>query len=190
MFHRDGIGNSIKVKTMIKIMFMKKAVISVMVVCAVMSMTSCSSCKKTAESGQATSEIVDEKKAEAVSLADLKGEWIIKSVGEKEMPEDMERTPFLSFDIDEMRVHGYTACNIANGSISQEEGKAASLRFGEMLSTMMAGPHMDTEREILINLDKVASFTLNDDKSMLSLLDADGNEVIRLQKNTGKRLSD
>ena len=32
---------------------------------------------------------------------------------------------------------------------SQEEGKANSLKFSQMISTMMACPDMDTERQIL-----------------------------------------
>jgi hypothetical protein len=59
-----------------------------------------------------------------------------------------------------------------------------------MISTMMACPDMDTERTILEALNKVASFTLNDDKSSLSLLDEGGTEVMKLTKNTGDKLSE
>ena len=51
-----------------------------------------------------------------------------------------------------------------------------------MISTMMACPNMDTERLVLEALNKVASFTLDQDKSKLSLLDENGTEVMSLTK--------
>lgn len=71
----------------------------------------------------------------------------------------------------------------------QEEGKENSLKFSQMISTMMACPNMDTERLVLEALDKVASFTLDQDKSKLSLLDENGTEVMSLTKNAGETLS-
>lgn len=71
----------------------------------------------------------------------------------------------------------------------QEEGKENSLKFSQMISTMMACPNMDTERLVFEALNKVASFTLDQDKSKLSLLDENGTEVMSLTKNTGEVLS-
>lgn len=71
----------------------------------------------------------------------------------------------------------------------QEEGKENSLKFSQMISTMMACPNMDTEGLVLEALNKVASFTLDQDKSKLSLLDENGTEVMSLTKNTGEVLS-
>lgn len=71
----------------------------------------------------------------------------------------------------------------------QEEGKENSLKFSQMISTMMACPNMDTERLVLEALNKVASFTLDQDKSKLLLLDENGTEVMSLTKNTGEVLS-
>lgn len=71
----------------------------------------------------------------------------------------------------------------------QEEGKENSLKFSQMISTMMACPNMDTERLVLEALNKVASFTLDQDKSKLSLLDENGTEVMSLTKNKGEALS-
>lgn len=71
----------------------------------------------------------------------------------------------------------------------QEEGKENSLKFSQMISTMMACPNMDTERLVLEALNKVTSFTLDQDKSKLSLLDENGTEVMSLTKNTGEALS-
>lgn len=124
-----------------------------------------------------------------VSINDLAGEWIISSVNGTELGKQ-EKTPFLAFNVEEKTVHGNASCNIVNGGFTQEESKAGSLKFSQMLSTMMACPNMDTERMILEALNKVAGFTLNQDKSSLSLLDETGKEVMTLTKNTGEKLAE
>lgn len=124
-----------------------------------------------------------------VSVNDLTGEWIIESVNGTKLGK-LEKTPFLAFNVEEKTVHGNAGCNIVNGGFTQEEGKANSLKFSQMIATMMACPDMDTERSVLEALNKVASFTLNEDKSSLSLLDETGKEVITLAKNTGEKLSE
>ena len=122
------------------------------------------------------------------SVNDLAGEWIISTVNGTEL-EKQENVPFLAFNIEEKRVHGNASCNVVNGGFMQEEGKENSLKFSQMISTMMACPNMDTERLVLEALNKVASFTLDQDKSKLSLLDENGTEVMSLTKNTGEALS-
>ena len=122
------------------------------------------------------------------SVNDLAGEWIISTVNGTEL-EKQENVPFLAFNIEEKRVHGNASCNVVNGGFMQEEGKENSLKFSQMISTMMACPNMDTERLVLEALNKVASFTLDQDKSKLSLLDENGTEVMSLTKNAGETLS-
>lgn len=157
--------------------------------CAVMGMMmGCAGNRNTAGQSQdieAEARLADEK----VSLKDIEGEWIIRSVNGKELPADMERTPFLAFDTNEMRVHGFASCNLVNGAILQEEGQPASLKMPQMISTMMAGPHLSWEQEVLKATEQVVSFALNAGKDTLSLLDAAGKEVLCLQKNTGEKLS-
>ena len=114
----------------------------------------------------------------------MSGEWVITSVYGAQVG-DMENTPFLAFDIDQMRVHGNAGCNIINGGFSQEEGKENSLKFSQMISTMMACPDMDTEHRILDALSKVAGFSLNEDQT-ISLNDSTGTAALTLVKNTGE----
>ena len=122
----------------------------------------------------------------AVSINDLAGEWIISAVN-GEAVKKMEKTPFLAFNIEEKRVHGNAGCNIINGGFSQEEGNAASLKFSQMISTMMACPDMDVETQVLKALNEVASFEKNEDGSV-SLLDGNGKVLLTLVKNTGESL--
>ena len=65
-----------------------------------------------------------------------------------------------------------------NGSYSQDGKK---LSFGNMATTMMAGPDMDLEREVLDAINKTASI-----KDMagnkVQVFDANGNLIMELQK--------
>lgn len=128
------------------------------------------------------------RRAEQVSVNDLAGEWIIKSA-EGVAPEDLDKTPFLSFDVTEMTVHGNGGCNILNGSFSHDESQAASLKFGLMISTMMAGPGMDFETNVLKAMEKVRSFALTGTEG-LNLLDENETVVLSLEKNKGKKLAE
>lgn len=131
---------------------------------------------------------LEKREAPAVSVNDFNGEWTISKVDGAAV-EIADKTPFLSFNVTENTVHGNGGCNIINGSFSQEEGNSSSLKFGQMISTMMAGPGMETESKVLAAMNKVASFVMNEDGT-LSLMDAGNNEVLLLVKNTGKSLSE
>ena len=131
---------------------------------------------------------LEKKEAPAVSIADLNGEWIISKVEGKTV-EVVEKTPFIAVNTANKTVHGTGGCNIFNGGFSQEENHPASFRFGELATTMMAGPGMEQEGIILPALGKVRSFAVQEDGT-ISLMDENQNEVVVLTKNTGKSLSE
>lgn len=170
---------------LIKITYMKRLTMKCAVMCAMVGLTFGACQQKGGQKGQ--EDAATAQQAVQATLTDLQGEWIIQEVNGKALPTDMERTPFLAFDTETMRVHGFTACNFANGAIGQTEGNPASLQMPQMVTTMMAGPHLEWEQEILKATEQVASFRL--DGQQLSLLDAAGKELLRLQKNTGEKLS-
>lgn len=130
---------------------------------------------------------LEKRETPVISLNDLAGEWVISAIYGSQVPQ-MEKTPFLAFDMEQKRIHGNAGCNIVNGGFSQEEGKANSLKFSQMISTMMACPDMDTEHQILEALGKVTGFSLNQDQAV-ALLDEAGTEVLTLTKNTGEPLT-
>ena len=131
---------------------------------------------------------LEKKVAPKANVADLNGEWIISKVEGKTV-EVVEKTPFITVNVADKKVHGTGGCNIFNGEFSQEENQPASFRFGELATTMMAGPGMEQEGIILSALGKVRSFAVQAD-STISLLDEQQNEVVVLTKNTGKSLSE
>lgn len=131
---------------------------------------------------------LEKKEAPAVSVNDINGKWNITKV-EGAAVEVADKTPFISFNVAENAVHGNGGCNIINGSFSQEEGNPSSLKFGQMISTMMAGPGMETERKVLSAMNKVASFVVNEDGT-LSLMDVADNEVFLLVKSEDETVSE
>lgn len=131
---------------------------------------------------------LEKKEAPAVSVNDINGKWNITKV-EGAAVEVADKTPFISFNVAENAVHGNGGCNIINGSFSQEEGNPSSLKFGQMISTMMAGPGMETERNVLSAMNKVASFVVNEDGT-LSLMDVADNEVLLLVKSEDETVSE
>ena len=124
--------------------------------------------------------LLQKREVAEVSVNDLNGAWEIVSVKGNPVGE-VEKQPQLVFNVAEKRVHGNASCNTINGSFTQEEGQAASLRFSQMISTMMACPNMDVESSILKALDEVRSFEIKADGTV-SLLGADGAEVLSLKK--------
>ena len=98
-----------------------------------------------------------------------------------EIEKEVEKTPFLEFNVEEKKVHGNAGCNIVNGGILQEEGQPASLGFDKLLSTMMAGPGMTLEGKVLEALGKVKSFVVKDEHTAV-LLDENGAEALTLTK--------
>ena len=128
------------------------------------------------------------KVAPVVNIADLNGEWLISKVAGKTV-KVVEKTPFVVVNVTEGTVHGTGGCNIFNGNFSQKEGNPASFLFGELATTMMAGPGMEQEGIILPALGNVRSFAKQADGT-ISLMDENQNEIIVLTKNTGKSLAE
>lgn len=108
---------------------------------------------------------------------ELEGEWNIVSIDGNTVTAK-ETAPFIIFDTTEGRVHGNTSCNLMNGSFTQDGKK---LSFGNMATTMMAGPDMDLERKVLDAVGRTATVK-NGKEGTLLIYDADGKEVMVLQK--------
>ena len=85
----------------------------------------------------------------------------------------------MEFNTEDSRIHGFTGCNIMNGAYTQD-GK--NLTFGNMATTMMAGPeeNMKTESAVLDAIGKVAS--VKADGENILLLDEDKNVILELGK--------
>lgn len=114
------------------------------------------------------------------TVEELNGAWEIVTVKGHSVGQT-EKQPQLIFDLNGNKVYGNTGCNTINGSFTQENGQGASLRFGQMISTMMACPNMEVESDILNALNEVRSF-IEKEEGMMALLGEDGTELLILKK--------
>ena len=111
------------------------------------------------------------------SNINLEGKWEIATLNGEQV-KAIETNPFIEFNTEEGKVHGNTGCNIMNGSYTQEGSK---LTFGNMATTMMAGPDMELEREVLDAIGKTASVKPGSEGT-LRVFDAEGNQIMDLKK--------
>lgn len=126
--------------------------------------------------------MVLEKKVEAPSaLSALSGEWTIETVNGKKAVGNADIVPYLGFNVDESRIYGNVGCNTVNGGMIQDEGQSTSLRFEQVAATMMMCPDMESENNVLNALNETRKFNVVGDGTV-SLLDANGNELLILKK--------
>ena len=110
---------------------------------------------------------------------EVAGSWNIVSVNGTEVTLTGEEAPFMEFNTEENKIHGFTGCNIMNGQYTLE-GK--ELSFGNVATTMMAGSesNMKLEREVLDGISKAAE--VKADGENLQILDAENNVLLVLKK--------
>lgn len=124
--------------------------------------------------------IMLQKKKSGNELQVLGGDWNIVEVNGESVPTGLENQPFLSFNLQEKRIHGNAACNMLNGSFQTESDNPSSISFPGTATTMMACPNMDLEGKILKALNEVRSFdTLSEG---IGLYDASNKLVLVLKK--------
>lgn len=107
----------------------------------------------------------------------LSGEWTVVSIEEGDVP--ASAGAFLGFDTVEKVVYGSTGCNQLTGAMPVDVN-GSDLLFGALGCTRRMCADMSVEDAMLPALGKVVDFKIEGDA--LSLLDAEGNTVIALQK--------
>ncbi len=137
---------------------MKMKCLYVAVAAAVLSLVACRSSK------------------DAVSVNDLDGEWNVVEIQGQAV--QAESQPFIGFDAQDGRVYGYTGCNRLMGALTLS--KPNKIELGQMASTLMACPDMETERLMLNALASVKSLKCSG--KTLVLYGADKEPVMLLQK--------
>ena len=137
---------------------MKMKCLYVAVAAAVLSLAACRSSK------------------DAVSVNDLDGEWNVVEIQGQAV--QAESQPFIGFDAQDGRVYGYTGCNRLMGALTLS--KPNKIELGQMASTLMACPDMETERQVLEALASVRSLEVSGKE--LLLYSGGKKPVMRLQK--------
>lgn len=140
---------------------MKKVVLKAAVLlCAGIGMSACKSSKQ------------------AVQPIDLTGEWNIVTVNGDKI--NAANTPFIGLDVKEKRVYGNAGCNRMTGSFEIDSLHPGKIQFGQIGTTRMTCPDMETESKVLQALDNVTGYTETDQG--LSLTDAEGKALMTLEK--------
>lgn len=109
------------------------------------------------------------------SLDALEGEWSVMAVGDMVVPDSA--AAFLSFNIAEQSLSGYTGCNYLTGALHSVVDASKPL-FSAVGSTRKWCPDMTVEDALLPVLSHVVDFTVDSDT--LYLLDSVGSSVIVL----------
>jgi len=119
---------------------------------------SCKHGEKLTKAGQS-------QQATIVELAQLQGQWLIKTVDDEpiQMPEQKEA--FLEFHSIESRFSGYAGCNRFGGQVEMTNNE---LSVGMIMATKMYCPGIDLESRLMAMLQK-SSWKINLSKDVLVL---------------------
>lgn len=129
-----------------------------------MALISFSSCKSSQNTGATTN---------------INGEWNIVEVNGSAL-NNIDPHPYIGFDTANGRVYGNSGCNRIMSSLTLNE-KAGDIELGQMATTMMAGPNMDVERNVLNALALVKNYKKMG-KDKIALCNESKRPVIVLEK--------
>lgn len=111
----------------------------------------------------------------------LNGEWVVWTVGGKKVT-GTER-PYINFSASESRLYGNTGCNTVNGRFAV--GEDQSLRFSDMITTMMTCDNDRYETAINRALDATRFFTVakQGHEYYVDLLDSSRKSLMVLRRH-------
>jgi heat shock protein HslJ len=95
----------------------------------------------------------------------LDGKWKVAQLGNNKALETdfYGKIPVFKFEMNAMRFGGSSGCNMISGNLNMRPGK---LRFGQMISTLMACP-MGKEDELKQALNATLLYSLEENKLIL-----------------------
>lgn len=111
----------------------------------------------------------------------LNGPWVVTRLNGQETGDtDMK----LVFDIDEMKIHGNTGCNILNGSLETNLETANTISFQQIATTRMACPDPSKETALLVALEE-AMYVKPVGKDKVQFLDSREKVIMELDRVQG-----
>lgn len=84
----------------------------------------------------------------------LNGAWTVKEIDGESVTDDNVK---LVIDIQELKLHGNSGCNIINGTIGLDPKKNLAIQFQQISSTRKLCPNMKIETALLVALEEVES---------------------------------
>lgn len=114
-------------------------------------------------------------------IAALEGEWKISEVNGEIVPTNLEKKPYLNFDVQKNRIHGNAGCNMINGGFVTKEDNPKAISFPAVAATMMACPDMKLERKVLDALNVIQTFEIVSEKS-IAFYDENNDVQLKIEK--------
>lgn len=108
----------------------------------------------------------------------LNGTWRVAEInGKTQDNPDMK----LVFDLNEMKLHGNTGCNILNGSVVVDMSDANSLSFQQIATTRRACPDFESETALTMGLENIV-YVKPVNVNTVELLDNNRHVVLLLKR--------
>lgn len=108
----------------------------------------------------------------------LNGAWTVKEInGTPTLNGDVR----LVIDIDQLKIHGNTGCNIVNGVIYIDTDKEHAIQFQQLISTMKSCPDMSLETELLVALEET-SYCKEVSETDVQLINRNGEVMVVLTR--------
>ena len=127
--------------------------------------------------------VVLKKRSQEMPLKDLNGEWSIVKVYGEDVSAELEKRPFLAFDIDKKNINGCASCNNIRGSFIINDVQKQSITFQNIASTRMMCPDMTLENNIIQILNKADHYGRLANGNLVLYIG--GKQVMELAKNRG-----
>lgn len=109
----------------------------------------------------------------------LNGSWQVSMINSRKVTNpDVQ----LVIDVDELKIHGNTGCNILNGAMEIDMDAANSISFSSIVTTRMACPPEESyQTEFIVALEE-ASTAKPVSATEVLLFDSQGNQVLKLTR--------
>ena len=109
----------------------------------------------------------------------INGAWKVTKInGESDLVNDGMK---FVFDVQELRLHGNTGCNIINGQMFIDPDQQNSIQFSQLLSTQMLCPDVNGETALLVALEET-SYCWKVNNNTIVFKNRSGKELIRFEK--------
>jgi len=116
----------------------------------------------------------------------IEGAWRIENLNGKTISPNVGMA--IVIDLQSKTVHGNTACNILNGTISIDMERENGLRFGDIRTTRMSCPNLSLEQLLLSTLPEVRSAIPGNNGNTATLRNADNRTIITLKRLSKEEL--
>ncbi|MDE6417492.1 MAG: META domain-containing protein [Duncaniella sp.] len=113
------------------------------------------------------------------TLSYLNGAWKVLRIDNKTVPASADVKVVI--DIQSRTIHGNAGCNLLNGEIILNLDVAAGIEFGNLRTTRMMCPDIETEQAFLVALEQVKA-AANVDADHASLLNDKDEVIISLER--------